>query len=101
MWAQLVKARVKVGREEELRRLYQEASSTSSPDSGWVRSLSLRNQNDPQEIYGVIIFESEARAREYERSSEQAELTGHLGDLMDGTPEFVDFDSVEEYAPGR
>src|SRR5579872_6858554 len=99
MWVQLVKARIKAGTEDELQQLYAEASRRTGRDTGWVRSISLRSSKDPQQTYGLVIFESEAKAREYERSPEQAELTGKLGQLMDGPPEFLDFDEVVEYAP--
>jgi hypothetical protein len=57
MWAQLVKARIKAGREEDLRQVYEEANRSIGRDSGWVRSFSLRNQRDHQEMYGLAIFE--------------------------------------------
>lgn len=99
MWAQLLKFQIKPGSADELEQLYQEVDSQTSPESGWVRSYSLRNQKNPNEAYAVIFFESEAKARAYEQSPEQAKLTGRTGELMAGTPEFVDFDLVTEYAP--
>ena len=101
MWVQLIKARIKPGTQDELQRLYGEANKDISPDSGWVRSISLRSSKDPLLTYGLVIFESEAKAREYEGSPEQADLTGQLGALMDGPPEFLDFDIVEQYALGQ
>ncbi|HZU13984.1 MAG TPA: antibiotic biosynthesis monooxygenase [Chloroflexota bacterium] len=99
MWAQLIKAQIKPGKAHELDELYREVDSRMSRDSGWVRSLSLRNSKNGQELYAVVVFDSQEKARAYEQSPEQAELTSRLGDLMDGPPEFVDFDEVTEYAP--
>jgi hypothetical protein len=43
MWAQLIKTRLKPGREEELERLYQQLRATEQPGSGLVRSTAMRN----------------------------------------------------------
>lgn len=99
MWAQLLKFRVKPGKGGELDEIYREVDAQTGPETGWVRSYSLRNQKNPDEIHALVIFESEEKAREYERSPEQAKITGRTGELMVGAPEFVDFDLVTEYAP--
>ncbi|MDQ6673787.1 MAG: antibiotic biosynthesis monooxygenase [Chloroflexota bacterium] len=99
MWAQLVKARIKPGSEDQLRQTYEELARRGPQGSGWIRSFSLRNQNDPHEMYSLVIFESEAKAREYERSPQQAELVGRLREFMEGPPDYVDFDVLAEYSP--
>lgn len=99
MWAQLLKFQVKPGSADELDEIYREVDAQTGPETGWVRSFSLRNSNNPDEVCALIIFESEEKAREYERSPAQAQLTGRTGELMVGTPEFADFDLVTEYAP--
>jgi heme-degrading monooxygenase HmoA len=99
MWAQLLKFQVKPGSADEMERIYREVDAQTGPETGWGRSYSLRNRKNPDEVYALVIFESEAKAREYEHSPEQAKLTSRTGELMVGTPEFVDFDLVTEYAP--
>ena len=37
-------------------------------DSGWVRSITLRSDKDPQEWYELVFFESEAKARANEKT---------------------------------
>lgn len=99
MWAQLLKFRVKPGTAEQLDEIYREVDNQTGPETGWIRSFSLRNSSNPDEVYAFVMFESEAKAREYEQSPEQAKLTSQTGELFDAPPEFVDFDLVTEYAP--
>lgn len=99
MWAQLLKFQVKSGKADELDEIYQEVDAQTGPETGWVRSYNLQNRKNPGEVYALVIFESEEKAREYEQSPEQAKLTSRTGELMVGAPEFVDFDLVAEYAP--
>lgn len=99
MWAQLVKARMKPGQEAELQRIQEEfAERERQNPSGWVRSIRLQNQNDPLESYNVVFFESEEKARQREQSPEQQAMVQRLQACMDGPPEFVDFNVVEEIA---
>jgi len=99
MWAQLIKATIKPGREGEVRQIYDEYDRQIDAGTGWVRSFSLINRNNRREMYGLVMFESEEKAREYERSGQQSEMTARLGECMEGAPTFVDFDDVVEYAP--
>lgn len=99
MWAQLLKFQVRPGTADELDEIYQEVDAQTGPETGWVRSYSLRNRKNPDKVYALVIFDSEEKARAYEQSPEQAKLIERTGELMDGTPEFVDFDLVTEYAP--
>lgn len=99
MWAQLIKSRIKPGREEELHRIQEEISARAREgDTGWLRSITLKNQRDPGEFYSLVIFESEEKARERERSPEQQEVVQRIQAFMDGPPEFVDLNVVEEYS---
>ena len=63
MWAQLIKVRLKPGKEEGLDRLYQQLQATEQPGTGLVRSIAMRDQNDPSAVYMLIVFESEEKAR--------------------------------------
>lgn len=97
MWAQLIKARVKPGQEDEVTRLQQVLEERGRNGStGWVRSITLQNQADPQEYYSLVFFESEERARENERSPEQAQLAQQLMALFEGQPEFVNLNPIYE-----
>ncbi len=98
MWAQLVKMRAKAGSEETLQRLNQEWEEQvgRGTDSGWVRSLTFRNANDPNEWYDLVFFESEEKARANERNQKHQEVLQQMLPLMDGQPEYVDLTPVNE-----
>ena len=99
MWAQLIKARFKPGQEDELRRIQEAfAERERQNPTGWLRSIRLQNQNDPQESYNLVFFESEEKARQREQSPEQQAMVQRIQACMDGRPEFVDFNVVEEIA---
>jgi quinol monooxygenase YgiN len=99
MWAQLVKARFKPGLEAELRTIQDEfAERERQNPSGWLRSIRLQNQHDPRESYTVVFFESEERARQREQTPGQEAMVQRLQACMEGPPEFVDFDVVEEFS---
>lgn len=98
MWAQLVKGRIKDGDFEKLQELGQqwEEQVGRGTDSGWMRSLYLRNANDPNELYELVYFESEDKARANERTPRHLEMVSQLGALFEGQPEFVDLIPLEE-----
>jgi quinol monooxygenase YgiN len=99
MWAQLVKARLKPGQEAELQRIQEEFVERERQNpTGWLRSIWLQNQNDPQESYTIVFFESEEKARQREQTPEQQAMVQRLQACMEGPPEFVDFNVVEEIA---
>jgi hypothetical protein len=94
VWAQLVKFRVSQGNEEQLRHLDEQwvEEVGRRADSGWVRSLTLKNANDPQEWYELVFFESEEKARANERTPkhlaivEQMQAASEAIDFVDLTP---------------
>ena len=100
MWAQLIKTRLKPGKEEELERLYQQLRATEQPGSGLVRSTAMRDQKDPRSVYMMVVFESEekARAREQDPRRQEGlrEARATMADIFEGPPEFVDLTVVEE-----
>lgn len=66
MWAQLITTRLKPGKEDGLRTLVEQLRAAEQPDTGLVRSTTMRDQNDPLKVYTMVVFDSEesARARE-------------------------------------
>jgi quinol monooxygenase YgiN len=102
MWAQLIKTRLKPGREDDLQRLYDELRATEQPGSGLVRSTAMRDANDPSSVYMLVVFESEAaaRARESDPRRQEGLQTARaiMADIFDGAPEFVDLLVVDENA---
>ena len=96
MWAQMIKTRVKDGSEAELRKLFQQLRDTEQADSGLVRTLAMRDQNDPSSLSLLVVFESEEKARAREEDPRRQEalqrIRGALGDVLTGPPEFFDCD---------
>ncbi|MDQ1685681.1 MAG: hypothetical protein QOC82_2418 [Frankiaceae bacterium] len=50
MWTQIIKTRVKPGKEAEIQTLMDEFKSQERPDSGLVRSTTARDQKDPNTL---------------------------------------------------
>ncbi len=101
MWAQLITTRLKPGQEGQLATLFEQFQAAEQPGSGFVRSTAMVDQNDPNRVFMLVVFESEeqARARESDPNREQ-ELTAAratMAEIFDGAPEFVDLSVIAEY----
>jgi quinol monooxygenase YgiN len=94
MWAQLISARLKPGKEDELARLAEQVHAAEQPGSGLLRSTFMQDQNDPSRVSMLVIFESEehARAREQDQRREPGLRVARatMADIFDGPPEFTD-----------
>jgi quinol monooxygenase YgiN len=100
MWAQLQKVSTKPEREAELLEVFEQLRAIEQADSGLVRTTVMRSQADPDEVYVLVVFASEekARAREQDPRRQQGleRIRAALGDVLDGPPEFIDLDVVRE-----
>jgi quinol monooxygenase YgiN len=103
MWAQLIATRLKPGKEDELAKLFEQLRAVEQPGSGLVRSMAMRDQNDPSRVYMLVVFESEeqARAREADERRQQGleAARATMAEIFDGPPEFVDLVVVTEMVP--
>ena len=103
MWAQLIKTRLKAGREGDLRRLEDQIRRAEQPGSGLIRSFMMQDQKDPSRTYMLIVFESEekARARESDPRRQEGLQSARqiMAEIFDGPPEFVDLTVLEEFTP--
>jgi hypothetical protein len=94
MWAQLITARLKPGREGEVTKLFEQVQAIEQPGSGLLRSTFMCNQNDPSMLYMLVVFDSEesARAREQDQRREQGlqAVRASMAEMLDGPPEFTD-----------
>jgi hypothetical protein len=92
MWAQLIKMRLKPGRDTA--ELTEQIRAAEQPGSGLVRSFMMHDQSDPSLVYTLAVFESEekARAREQDpRRQERLEAArAIMADIFEGPPEFTD-----------
>jgi hypothetical protein len=99
MWAQLMRFRVKPGKDTA--GLREQLQLVEQPDSGLLRTMIMQDQKDPDQFFTLVVFESEEKARARERDPRRQEglqvLRAMLGDRLAGPPEFTDLAVVEEW----
>jgi hypothetical protein len=97
--AQLVKVRLKPG--SDTADVNKQFRAAEQPGSGLVRTLTTQEQNDPAQVYTLIVFESEEKARARERDPRGQEalqaVREMMADISDGPPEFTDLTVAEEW----
>jgi hypothetical protein len=63
----------------------------------------MRDQKDPSQVYMLVVFESEERARAPHNDQRRQEglqaVRATMAEIFDGAPEFVDLTVVEETSP--
>jgi quinol monooxygenase YgiN len=103
MWAQLITMHLKPGKDEELPKLFEQLMAVEQAGSGLVRSLAMRDQNDPSRVYTLVLFESEAKARAREQDERRqeglTEVRATMAEIFDGPPEFADLTVINDFAP--
>jgi heme-degrading monooxygenase HmoA len=81
-------------REAELLQVFEQLRAIEQEDSGLLQTLVMRSQTDPTEVFVVVVFESEEKARAREEDPRRQEplqrIRGALGDVLTGSPEFFD-----------
>jgi hypothetical protein len=97
MWAQLLKARVRPENVAKVRAVQQELESAITGDSPVIQAYAFQSQQDPEEYYNLIVFETEEKAREGERNPELQERIKRMQSLMDGPPEYVNLKVVNVF----
>jgi hypothetical protein len=100
MWAQLIKVRLKPGKDTA--EVNKQLQAAEQPGSGLVRTITMYDQNDPTQMYTLVVFESEekARAREQDLRRQEALQAARamMADIFDGPPEFTDLTVAEEWS---
>lgn len=101
MWAQMIKVRVKRGKEDDVRKALEQLLSAEQPDSGLLQQTLMRDQKDPEAFYLLAVFESEEKARAREADPRRKEATGAMNsalrEALAGPPEFMDCEVVLRY----
>jgi heme-degrading monooxygenase HmoA len=96
MWAQVQRVKTSPESDAEVLGVFDQLRAIEQENSGLLQTLVLRSQADPADVFVVVVFESEekARAREVDpRRQEPLErIRGAMGNLLDGPPEFFDCD---------
>ena len=99
MWAQLIKMPLKPG--SDAAELSRQIRAVEQTGSGLVRSLMMHDQNDPSQVYALVVFESEEKAREREQDPRRQEklqaVIAMMDDMSAGPREFVDLIVDEEW----
>ena len=99
MWAQLIKVRLKP--DKDTAELNKQLRAVEQPGSGLVRTLMMHDQNDPTQVYALVVFESEEKARAREQDPRRQEglqaARAMMADIYDGPPEFTDLTVAEEW----
>ena len=92
MWAQLIKMRLKPG--TGTAGLDNQIRAAEQPGSGLVRTLMMHDQKDPSQVYTLVVFESEDKARAREQDPRRQEglkaMQATMADILAGPPEFTD-----------
>jgi heme-degrading monooxygenase HmoA len=100
MWAQLQRTTSNPGNQAKLLSVFDQLKAIEQEDSGLQRTLVMRNQKDPSEVFVLVIFDSEEAARAREQDPRRQEgltaIRAALGDAIDGPPEFFDLDVIRD-----
>ena len=100
MWAQLISMRLKAGGEAGLPKVLEGLRAAEQPDSGLLRSTTMRDQNDPSRMFTLVVFESEEKARARESDPRRQEglkaVRAAMAEVFEGPAEFVDLTVVED-----
>ena len=77
MWAQLMRFRVKPGKDTA--GLREQLHAVEQPGSGLLRTMVMQDQKDPDQFCTLVVFESEEKARVRERDPRRQEGPGSAG----------------------
>jgi len=99
MWAQLIKIRVKPGKDTV--ELNKQLQAVEQPGSGLLRTILMRDQKDADQLYSLVVFETEEKARAREQDPRRQEglqtIRAMMSDILASPPQFVDLAVIEEW----
>ena len=99
MWAQLITMRLKPNKDTA--EVNNQLRAAEQPGSGLVRTLVMHDQKDPSQVYTLVVFDSEEKARAREQDPRRQErlqaARAMMADIFDGPPEFTDLIVAEEW----
>jgi quinol monooxygenase YgiN len=100
MWAQLIKMRLRDDGDHDVADVMAKVQAAEQADSGLLRTITMRDQADPNAVYTLVVFENEEKARLREQDPRRAEalaaVQAAMADMFDGAPEFTNLDVVWE-----
>jgi hypothetical protein len=99
MWAQLITWRLKPGK--DMAEVDNQLRAAEQPGSGLVRTLVMHDQKDLSQVYTLVVFESEEKARVREQDPRRQEALqaarAMMADIFDRPPEFTDLTVADEW----
>lgn len=102
MWIQIIKSRLKQGKDADVVALMDQLKVIEQPNSGLVRSTAARDQKDPSVVYMIVTFDSEEKARAREQDERRQEglqsVRQLMAEMFDGPPEFIDLNVLAEHS---
>jgi quinol monooxygenase YgiN len=94
MWAQLIKMTLKPGHEGDLTAIFDQLKAAEQNEGGHISTVVLRSDKDSSDIYALVTFESEEKARAREQDEARQETLKPMRELMaqafEGAPDFTD-----------
>jgi heme-degrading monooxygenase HmoA len=98
MWAQMQRVSIDPDKQAKVLEIFEQLRAIEQEDSGLLQTLVMRSQADPTEVFAVVVFESEEKARLRENDPRRQEplqrIRASMGDVLNGPPEFFDCDVV-------
>jgi hypothetical protein len=99
MWAQLITWRLKPAK--DMAEVDKQLRAAEQPGSGLVRTLVMHDQKDSSQVYTLVVFESEEKARARERDPRRQKALhaarAMMAEIFDGPPEFTDLTVADEW----
>jgi heme-degrading monooxygenase HmoA len=96
MWAQMQRVSTNPESEAEVLEIFEQLLAIEQEHSGLLQTLVMRSQADPTEVFVVVVFESEEKARARDKDPRRQEalerIRGAMGEVLNGPPEFFDCD---------
>ena len=100
MWAQIIKMRLRSEADGDLPGLMAQLQQAEQADSGLIRTITMRDQADLRNIYTLVVFETEEKARLREQDPRRAEaitaVQATMAEMFDGAPEFTNLSVLFE-----
>ena len=102
MFGQVMVMDVKPDRVGDLPRIFELLAEAEQPDSGWLRTVVLRDRGDAHRLFTVVVFENEEKARTREndprRTEKLSEAQALLREVLAAPPQFHDCDVLLDSA---
>ena len=96
MWAQMQRVSTDPEKEPQVLEIFEQLRAIEQEDSGLLQTLVLRSQADLTEVFVVVVFESEEKARTRDKDPRRQEplqrIRASMGAVLNGPPEFFDCD---------